>query len=242
MQTYGSSGTSYLRRRISFLAPVKLICLAISAYSLDVVTYTAKSASEAKAIEIRGYLYFTNISLLYTLFTVFMGMLSKLNKPFHTIHAFSVATALILEFIVTITFWPLFLINPMLIKNKSDLIEMGGPSYIGELPKHAFPALILLIEQAELQITKQWSHRFFFLGFSVMYYIASETYTAKLGLYLYPFLKNLSALSRLIFFSAISLVALCMYELFFGLRTYWRLRVKVKTKEAEMPKSDSTTL
>lgn len=191
-----------------------MILLLISTYSIEGVANRFRSPEYARAVALREYLYFTNIALLYTIFSVFVGYLSTYSKNIALLYSFSVVTAFILEIIVTLTFWALYLVDPSLVKNKSDLAGFNGPSITREIPKHALPALILLMEQYGLEIEKHWSHRAFFIGFSLSYYLISEVYTKRAGLYLYPFFKYFSVLQRFMFFCSIALLTLFVYEIF----------------------------
>lgn len=216
------------RFNIAFLIfPIKLILLGISVYALDPISSRIHKTPTSLATDIREYLYFTNISLVYTIFSVFLGFFHKFNKKISKIYKFCVATALVLEFIVTITFWILYAINPALVKNKSDFIGTEGPSMIRELPKHLVPTAILILEQTDLYFSRKWCHRLFFIAFCFIYYIISEVYTLLTAKFLYPFFKYFTDFQRFIFFSFMTVFALLLYELFMVFKAK---RTKVKRR------------
>lgn len=194
-------------------APVKMGLLLISTYGFEGVSNQFKPQALATQLLLRDYLYFTNIALFYTLFAVILGLLRRYNKQAAAVHRFSVVTALVLEIIVTVSFWILFSINPALVKNKPpqpDAVLRVSP--IEEIPKHLLPTIILLIEQRGLYVSRGWSHRIFFISFCFIYYLVSEMYYRLKQAFLYPFFKFFNGTQRFLFFCAMAAIALLIYE------------------------------
>ncbi|KAI4291958.1 hypothetical protein PAPHI01_1240 [Pancytospora philotis] len=216
METLSKAGSPPRATNSRLLLPIKAVCFMFSVYSVDVIANPFKSAAYARAVEIREYLYFTNIGLLYTIFAVTVGWVANTSKFIKEAHSFSVATCLILEILVALIFWTLFLIDPFLVKNRSDFVGGARPSIINELPKHAFPLVILLIEKSATKISKCWKHRAFLLGFGIAYYAASEGFIAAEQMYLYPFLRKISPFQRFQLFAALSSFSVLVYELLFA--------------------------
>lgn len=200
------------------LTPVKIICLMISVLSIESIPNGIKNPTSLRAIEIREFLYFTNIGLLFTVFTVVAGLLPRKNKLIVSIYKFSVPVCFILEILITLIFWPLFLKDPFLVKHRSDFAPGARPRILDELPKHGFPALILLIEQLSINIEKCWRDRAFLFLFGMCYFMMSEVFTQIQRIYLYPFLGTISRFQRFMLFAFISAIGILLYELIFSLK------------------------
>lgn len=197
---------------IALIGFIKSLMILSAILDIEFVSNTYKTKRDKLTFGKHEFFFFTNISLFYTIFCVISGILKHQIGFFKEIYIFSLATAFILEILVVVMFWPLFIASPSLVK---AYIPSGIPKtklYIKEFPKHLFPLLILLIELQGITIEKRWSHRIFFIIFSIAYFFINEILIAYENLYLYPFFRKLGIYGRGILFLTVLIGCISLYE------------------------------
>lgn len=215
--------------------PIKLVLLVIATAGLDVVSKRFKVDGAVGESDVREYLYFTNISLIYTFFCVFLGFFHKFSRRVTRVYYFAVSTAFVLELLVTVTFWILFTINPALVKNDMETgVRNGRPSILQELPKHGIPTVMLLLEHREIPFRKRMAHRIFLGVFCVLYYLVCEIYSYYSGETIYPFLKYFTWLQRVVFFVGMACIGLFVYDSSIFIRYGFGKRTRDRRRMAKM--------
>jgi len=190
----------------------KFLLLSVSVYSFEPLSNNFKPQISRIQYTKDDFLFFTNISLFYTTFCVIVGFLKQLAPTLNKLHRFLLPTSIVLEMMVTTFFWILFLINPSLVKKDFNKSGFSLLSLYTEFPKHLFPLLILMIEQAGMKLERMWTHKLFFIGFGIFYGSLSEILIISESNYLYPFFKKFSFKGRILFFVASILINFFFYE------------------------------
>lgn len=211
MANSSTSRTSIMGFTATFNA-AKILLSIISISSFEPLSNNFRSEIDKVPYTKNEFLHFTNISLIYTIFCVFIGLIKDWSPAFNQLYKFILPTSIVLEMMVTLLFWSLFLINPGLVKCTSFRHDGSILSYSGEFPKHLFPLVILLMEQCGMDLRKAWEHRIFLIFFSIAYFILAETLIIRESNYLYPFLRHFTLRGRTLFFTATMITSIVFYE------------------------------
>ncbi|KAI5147999.1 hypothetical protein ENBRE01_0059 [Enteropsectra breve] len=201
---------------IKLFFPVKLVLITMSSLSF-ITTMSTATYSNDLGVMLKEYFFFTNIALCYTILVVALGLVGMMWKQTQRIYRFTLSTAIVLEIMVTITFWILYLIDPKHVIEDHD----SNSRLIGEFPKHVFPLVILLIEQRGISLAKSGYHRLFIVVFVTIYYLLSELYLHISSGFLYPFFKVFSPLHRVLFFCFMCISALGAYETWMHMKLFF---------------------
>lgn len=199
----------------------KLLCvlflkhalLAIAAYNIEYVSNLFKKKEHQTITDIRDKFFLTNLALLYTIFCVFTGIFRNHHAIFKELHSFTLPTALVLETIVTVMFWTLFIIDKRLVLRFEKYQDSMFPGYIAECPRHLFPLVVLLLEHMVAVLKKSHFHRIFLFIFAIVYFTINELLISYRGIFLYPFLQYFTFMKRGLIFSSLSGVSLFLYEI-----------------------------
>lgn len=212
--------------------PIKFLFVIISIYSFDPVKNQFRPLEE-RVVDQNEYFYFTNISLILTIISVLIGIIRfqfTNNRIFNEIYQILAPIVIVLETCVTLLFWSLFLIDPALVKNDYNNSSVGGVSeYISELPKHAFPIIILILDQMGNQFKRIWFHRLFLISFCIIYGIFCEILILN-EIYLYPVFKMLSFSVRIGLFAIVGLMFLVFYECLMYFKSKRKMTQMIKNK------------
>lgn len=197
----------------------KILLSIISISSFEPLSNSFRSEVNRIPYTKNEFLHFTSISLFYTIFCVFVGLVKDWNPVLDQLHKFILPTSIVLEMMVTLLFWSLFLTNPSLVKCASfrgarDIV----PYYSNEFPKHLFPLIILLMEQSGMDLRRAWKHRIFLIFFSIAYFVLAEALIICESNYLYPFLRYFTFRGRVLFFVAATIASILFYEAWMGFR------------------------
>lgn len=197
--------------KIAFGTELLMFLVMIS--RIEFISNLFRPKDKKQIITIKEWLFFTNISLIYTALCVISGFLMNYYAFFNRVYLFLLPTAFILEILVVCMFWPLFTIKPSLVKSNIAPYPNLFIFYLREFPKHLFPLLILLIELQGVNIKKDWAHRHFFIIFLISYFCINELLIHYKKIYLYPFLEALNFISRIVIFFLIGIFCIALYEI-----------------------------
>lgn len=196
---------NYIKFFFSFLTIV---------FGFNVIAGNLKLINNLEQVELRDFFFLSNIALSLTICTVIFGLMKCFSRILNVTHTFISTITLILETIVTLNFWILFLINPKLVKNNLDSSTITLCSVLKEFPKHLLPFIILIMEQRGKQVKKSNLHIVFFFLFTLCYFILNETYTAFTSDFLYPFFKKITFFERSLLFIIMFGISVVFYQVF----------------------------
>lgn len=195
------------------LLPLKVALLLAGLYDLEFIGNIFRKSDNVVPCELKNFLYFTNISLIYTACCFACGMFRGISRLCDFVYAYGTVTALVLEIIVFAMFWILYIINPKYVKQTPP--APGTPLldiFLTEAPKHIFPVFVLCLEFSSVPACGRWNHRAFFVTFCSLYYLVNETYATLKKAYIYPFLAYLSWQLRLLLFAFLTICSIAIYE------------------------------
>jgi FAR-17a/AIG1-like protein len=196
----------------TLLSIIKNVMFSTAIFKIELISNVFASESKKEQFGIRESLYLTNLSLFYMIFTVVAGAVHRMSKRMKSYYLFALSTAVVLEAIVVVQFWGLYLKDPRLVKPKSCFENGQRLSAIDELPKHLFPLLILILEKRAIRIKKSMSHRLFLLTVTIVYFSILKIYNIVTDDYLYPFLELLSYPKTFMFHLFSLLICFGFYE------------------------------
>lgn len=197
----------------ALLSFIKSLMLISAIKDIEFISNLYKPGKMKLEFRKNEFFFFTNISLFYTVFCIFTGYLKTKISLFNEIYLFSLITAFILELLVVFMFWPLFFIDPSLVKARIPKNKNKLKMCFDEFPKHLFPLLVLLIEIQGINIEKRSSHKLFFIVFSTIYFLISEALIVYDDIYLYPLFRKLNTVGRGILFFLVLVISILVYEI-----------------------------
>jgi len=142
------------------------------------------------------FLYLTNIFLILSVFTLFLGLSRKIYAKLTDLYLRFLAVAVCCEFLVVAGFWTCFFVSPSLLRNHKTSVKANFILAIGEFPKHLFPFIALLIEQYRVDIAFSVWSVFVTTLFFVFFGVANEFLINYNDICLYPIFKKFGAIQR----------------------------------------------
>lgn len=160
------------------------------------------------------YLFFTNISCNLTILVYFLCLIHRVFNIFYHTCNIILQLALACEFTTTSIFWSLYFYNKELIVSKSTLKPGYETPLIENLASHIFPYILLILEQADFNLSVDKLVNFLIVFFCIFYYLITKLYAITLGSYIYNFLNLMSEKYRILFFVSVAVVLLIFHNLF----------------------------
>lgn len=197
-------------RQLFIISLIRSFLIVTSVFSLFDYIDNPKSISNIEYNNFK-YLLFTKISLFLTVMASISGIINRLTGNYHFIKDFFLPISFSFEFIVTLVYWILYLINKKLIVDSNTLIPGNETTLLSRLSSHIFPMILVCLEYIDFSPNKNEYHIIFFGIFGILYYILVTVYALWFGKYIYPFLDNLNTIQRVLFFLIISVLGLIVY-------------------------------
>lgn len=163
----------------------------------------------------RNHIYLTHLSLYMTIITLFLSYSVKhfgINSM-KEIYRDSLSITLPIEGLVTTTFWVLNYIDPTLLKNKELYLAGVRTPLIGELSLHLLPFILLLADQIGVDMYEKKRHYWIFISAATSYFITIYYFYCLNKCWLYPFLDDMSMISRIISVGFLTSIVLIYYKL-----------------------------
>jgi hypothetical protein len=137
------------------------------------------------------FLYFTNQSLYFTVFTLIISFIDSYRLHISEIYNILLPISITLETIVTAMFWSLYFIDRKLIVNKNFLRAGYETPLLTELGVHLFPLILLIIDQIGKRFEKSKARSMFLSFYLILWGGIIVVLGNKRGKYLYPFMNLL---------------------------------------------------
>lgn len=191
--------------------------------------------------------FLTILGVQATIITTILKLLSFTKmKIFDYAFDFLYPIALLVEFTITLGFWPLWLTAPDQIEHKVPGSDYKSPLYL-EFTHHLLPLLLLLVEGFTSPVKDQNIFIFTNLIFSTLiimplYYVLAYLSHKYNNRWPYPMLDNISHIDRVYIFIGFALMGLIPTTIFLYISNYIKKRwlQKDEDKETESTKNKST--
>lgn len=146
------------------------------------------------------YLFFTNISLYYTIVASVTGIIYRSTGLFRSAFHQMMWTSPIFNSITTSTFWILYFYKKEYIVDKNHLIPGYETYLLTELSLHLFPLILSYLEQVDIKLRKSRIHYSVFAVIIMAYCGVVHIDYCIRGLFLYTFLNKMNIALRAAFF------------------------------------------
>lgn len=138
------------------------------------------------------YLFFTNLSLWFTIFTSFVALFHRHVLNIYSFVNFAVTSSSIFNSIICSTFWPLYFIKRELIIGRSFIKNNCETYLLTELCIHLVPFILSVFEQYDIPLRKSKSVVVALILFAPSYLILLSYSKYHLGKFPYSFMNHIS--------------------------------------------------
>lgn len=191
------------------LALLSLCIYAATSYSENPRQWEFKDAYSDLKI-----LYFTYISLYYTIITSVTGLVYVSLGIFRTAFHHMMWTSPVFNSITTSTFWILYFCKREYIVNKRFL-KPGYETYLlTELSLHLFPLVLSYMQQFHIELKRSRVHYLVFAVIVATYCAITHVANHMRGAFIYPFLNEMNSMLRAAFFIGIFGCCILFYNMF----------------------------
>ncbi|KAF7690742.1 hypothetical protein CDIK_2677 [Cucumispora dikerogammari] len=193
------------------ILPLKKILIILTTFYGQTYPQTDEvKLSNAKTI-INQYVYFTQITLLFTTILLIVSFIPTLKKK--SFYSFILPNVLIYQLIVFIIYWSLYFTAPVLILGKVG-IKPQNYSFFIDLCQHVFPLIGLFTLFFEVPIEDNKKRYWINVIVAVVYTLILKLNKYRMGKYPYVFVEKMG--NKILVFVFIPSVTLIFSGLLFG--------------------------